>query len=297
MTTIRTLNHTRTPLLGLMAELSNTAFELEAEPVAAEHAPAFLILREKTEAVLSEELAIEDKIIQARVRLNVCYRNFDTFASLVSKTLLTIVADNRAHSLYITYFGDRSLSQFRRLRQSEKLAVIRGWATLLAGSQHASLKDLMSELEPLLKVANDAIAAKDLALSERKLFREEGARKKIFDEVNVTRKSKHGEIAKLPHLYTGLPSDFADRFFLQESSKPEEEEEEEEPSADVVRAAIKELKAKLAAEEERLKKIEADEAKAAAKEADKAALAALEKAIAEQTAKANELKAKIEASS
>lgn len=294
MTTIRTLHHHRTPLLGLIAELSNTAFELEAEPDVAEHAPAFLILRKQTEAVLSEELAIEDKIIQARVRVSACYRNFDIFASRVSKTLLTIVADNRAHSLYITYFGDRSISQFRKLRQSEKLAVIRGWATLLTGSGHASLKELAPELIPLLKMADEAIAAKEIALSERKLFREEGARMQLFNEANATRKSKHGEIAKLPHKHTGLPSDFAARFFLHESSR---HEEEEEPSADVVRASIKDLKAKLAAEEERLKKIEAEQVKAAEKEADKAALAAIEKAIAEQTAKANELKAKIEGGS
>src|SRR6185295_6405416 len=65
--------------------------------------------------------------------------------------------------------------------------------------------------------ANAAVAARDNARQANREFRDVGERRRWVDRMNAARKEVYGTLAKLPHEGLGLPSDFADQFFLSES--------------------------------------------------------------------------------
>jgi hypothetical protein len=294
MSTIRTLNPDRVSLLGLRSHLTYSISRFKAEPLATSHVAPFDAYRAKWDLVHLKELVLNDELTEAQAQIDSCDKLLNELASRCSKIILTITKDNREHSLYTHFFGDESLSDFKRPVLGEQLQAMRGWIGLLEASEHPSLKALGPDLEPVVKAADDAVKAKANVEQKKKLFRED-ERRKLFDEVNAARKSAHGELAKLPHIHTGLPASFADGFFRQESARGETEEIEEPQTIASVELSIASLKQKLAAEEALLAELLAQKELEAKVEADRAALAAIEKAMAEQAAQAAALKAKIAA--
>lgn len=285
----------RASLVALLKETRYTLSRLAAHPLGTPHVPAFQGLRSKCMTVLAAELDHQEAISEAQAKVDAADDNLDDFAGRLSKALLIITRDDRTHSTYLHFFGDKTLTDFRRPTLGEQYLAMVGWSGSLQGSEHASLKAMAPELADLLAVAADAMKAKAAAKQQNKQFRDVGERKQLVDELNAARKEIYGALAKLPHVQPGLPSNFADQFFRRETTDDAAEEPEE--TVESVTARIASLEEELKQEKARLEELKTEETEAAkaakALEDDKAALAALETEMAEAAKKAEALRAKI----
>ena len=167
---------------------------------------------------------------------------------------------------------------------------------VVAKSNTPALVALGDEVEAAVDLAEEAVATRTKLEADNVFFRETGNRKKLFDKVNATRKLTHGELAKMRHETTGLPSTFADLFFRHSSGGSDSGPMTIE-MADEALATLKKQVAEVEALREALvEEAKREEAKAAAeKAAARAAVEELEKAAAEAVQRAAEAKAKLAA--
>jgi hypothetical protein len=294
--TIRTL-HFRSSLITLLIEIRYTLSRLSADPLGEPHAPVFEALRDEWAKVQTIELACQEAISDAQAKVDAADDGLDDFANRLSKTVLTITADDRTHPLYLHFFGDKPLAQFIRPALGAQFKAMQDWPQSLTDSEHGALKAMAPELAVRLAAADAAVKAKASARQQNKQFRDVGERKQFADKLNGARKERYGALAKLPHIESGLPADFADQFFRRSRAAEDVEQEGAEETVASVTKQVSLLEEELAARKERLEELKTEEAEAAkgaaALSADKAALAALEKEIAEAEQKAAALKAKI----
>ncbi|APR85375.1 Hypothetical protein A7982_10724 [Minicystis rosea] len=269
----------RTSLLTLLGEHRYTQSRLQATPLTAALAVPFRKLRDEWTAVQAKEIALSEAESDARALVDEADERCDDFAARVSKAVLTITKDDRAHPLYVHLFGGKALSVFRRPVLSGQLEAMRAWVDTLSTSPHTLLAAMAPELKDIVAQADKAVALRDEAQQQRRKFRDIGERRQLVDKLNALRKGTHGALAQLAIETPGLPSDFADHFFLVDGS--DDEEGPAEPTIESTQQEIAALEAELAAAKAQLAALDqagAEAAKAAAaKAADEQALAELEK--------------------
>lgn len=275
--------------------LAFTRRNLLANPLTQDLVPLYSALLEKWSQTYAVELELSDQVDEGTLLVSTADLALNQFAKRVSKEILILTDDDRGHPLYTHYFGDKPLHVFIRPILSDQLTAMRAWGKSLTSSEHATLKALGAELPALIKAADDAVTAKATAVENLDNFREVGERKKFYDEVNATRKETHGFLATLPHKHTGLPSNFADRFFRRARVRSEVEDE---PTVESVKEKLTKLLGEVQAQEKLLAKLENDEAQAAKEAAEKSAkkakLEAIEKEMAAKQKEANALRAELE---
>ncbi|EYF03105.1 hypothetical protein [Chondromyces apiculatus] len=292
----RTLD-VRTALQPLLAQVGYTLERLKAHALGAPHIPTFEALRAEGLEVLTTELEINDAQAGAQARVDIADDRLDAFAGKLSKTVLGIVDDDREHVLYVHYFGTKTLTEFKRPVLGAQLVTMRKWVQSLTESPHELLLALAPELTLLVNEADAAVQARDTVQQGNRNFRDTGQRYQWIARLNAARKELHGTLAKMPHEHTGLPSSFADQFFLRKVGKRGSGEEEE--TVESVQEYIEGLQEELAGAELRLAELEQaeeDARKAAALlEAEKAQLAELDKAAMALEKQRAALRARIEA--
>lgn len=264
----------RAALSSVLFEIIYSLCRLLANPLTALLAAQFQARRDEWKLVNDEEITNEEASSFAQARIDAANDAIDAFCSKLSKIILIITKDDRTHSLYVHFFGQKTLSRFVRPKLGEQLKSMRTWSDSLKKSPSPELKALVPELDALITAADEAIAARDTAAHESKVFRDLGARKAFIDRVNVTRKTTHGELAKLAIQTPGLPADFAEQFFHK--VPPEEEATIESVSTKITTLGEeleeqKELLAELQKEADEEAKLEAEkkEAEAELEELDK----------------------------
>jgi hypothetical protein len=295
---VRTLDH-RTSLLGLFPHLSYTLSRLKARPEGAPHVAAFEEVREEGVQVLTTEIGLAEQVASAQSLVDVADDNLDDFASRVSKAVLTITKDHKDTKLYAHFFGQKTLSEFRRPVLKGQHEAMERWLPSLEQSPYPALQGMAAELSALLAQADAAVLARNAARQQNRFFRDVGDRKRWVDRLNATRKEVYGALSKLPHENPGLPSGFADQFFQKETRREGGEGDEPEGTAEELRAQVDELRAALAEMEARLAAAEAAEAEMkraeAARAEAEAQLAELDRAAAGIEQRRAELQARLAA--
>ncbi|MCC6554184.1 MAG: hypothetical protein IT372_14355 [Polyangiaceae bacterium] len=243
---VRTLDG-RVALLSLLMEPSYTLSQLKAHPHGAPHVPVFEALRAEGVQTLLIELDVNEQLMAAQARVDMADQRLDELAPRVSKEVLTITHDNPQHPLHVHFFQGKTLGQFKRPVLSSQLEAMRGWQSSLEQSPHPALQALAPELAAGIAEADAAVAARNTARQRNRHFRDVGERKHWLDRLNAARKEVHGALAKLPHEQTGLPSNFADLFFLKDSRRDGSEASgAEEETVEALRAKIEEARRGLA---------------------------------------------------
>jgi len=290
---VRTLKP-RSAMLSLLPHPTFTISRLRTTPHGAPYVARFEELREEGRQVLLHELAYIEAITEAQARVVAIDIQLDGFASRLSKEILTITSDDRTNALYLHYF-ERPLGEVTRPVLNGQLETMKKWLISLPKSPYPALSAMAQELEALIAQADDAVTAREGARAQNREFRDVGERRQWVDRLNGARKEVHGALAKLPHEDPGLPSDFADQFFLSEP----EREEAEPGSVEALRAEAEALRETLARVEARVAEAEAAEAQrkaaAEARTAQEAELAELERAAAALEQKRAALKAQLAA--
>jgi hypothetical protein len=295
MRKVRTLAM-RGSLIALRSHVVFTLRRLQGNPLTATLALRFEALLASWKGLFQTELDLHDQIDDAQVAVTAVDGKLNRFARRVSKEILTITGDDRAHMLYQHTFGSKTLYAFQRHVLSDKLEAMRQWIADLQASQYATLKALGSELVPLIAQADKAARGKADAEQALARFRDVGPRKRYIDQVNIARKETHGVLASLPHKHTGLPANFADEFFRHVQVK-----RDEEPTVTSVEAEINALQEDLAAKQVELTALNEQAKETKTKEEERAAalakLKALDAEVAAKQKEAEALRAALDAAS
>jgi hypothetical protein len=271
--TLRRLKH-HMSLSSARVEVRETLDQCQANPLTQEHVPTCVNQLARCDAIYAQELALRDGINALKVRVFWAALALNHVAGRVSKAIFTVVGDDRTQPLYIAYFGDMALGAFKRSPLDERIETMGGWSPQLTGSGIPALVALEPEVKKAVDETKDARKAHATLEQEHTYFREAGDRKKFFDILNAERQEMYGELAKLPFLHPGLPSDFASYFFLRAPEK-------KEATIESVQDAIANLERELAGQRKLLADLEA----VAAEEEKKAADFQAKKALAEQLEK------------
>jgi hypothetical protein len=273
--TVRKLKH-HGPLPGARDEIRETHDQCQSHELTQGHVATCVAQLARWDVVYAQELALKDGINAAKVRIFWANRAVNHVAGRVSKAIFTVVGDDRTQPLYVAYFGDMALGEWKRTPLKDRIEKMGGWSPQLTGSDVPALVALEPAVKKAVDEAKDARKAHATLEQEQTYFREVGDRKKFFDTLNAERKEMYGEIAKLPFLHLGLPSDFASFFFLRAPEK-----KEEAATIESVQETIANLERQLADQKELLADLEAE----AAEEEKKAAELQAKRALAEQLEK------------
>ncbi len=283
----------RSSVLSLLLELRYTISRCQADPRASFCVQAFQSCRDECTVVQNQELDLLERLSNAQASVDIADENLDDFASRLSKAVLTITKDDRSHSIYLHFFGKKSISAFIRPKLGIELEAVRGWGESLTTSQFPALQAMALELAALVVAADKALSARSETQRQIRQFRDVGARRQLFDKVNAGRKKAAGDLAKLAIETPGLPSDYGDSFFRSAPAV----EEVDEPTIDSVKEDIGDLETKLTSAKELLVTLEvaaaAAQKAAAEKASDEALLATLEKQEADLAKQKAELKQKL----
>lgn len=287
----RNLKH-RASLFVARDEIMETHDQCQAHALTQAHVAKCADQIVRWNAILAQELSLRDGIGAAKARIFWATRELHNAAGRVSKAIFTITSDDRTQPLYVAYFGNKTLGEFKRSPIEQRIEAMGRWVAQLAESDVPALVGLGPEVAAAvdeLRTARNAHASLEQQFT---FFREAGERKKFFDHLNAERKEMYGEIAKLPFLHPGLPSNFASLFFLRGSEK-----KEKSPTVESVQDTIASLERQIVAQKEILADLEAnvvDEEKKAAEVKAKRALAEqLEKEAVEAELQAKAKRAKI----
>jgi hypothetical protein len=249
-------------VLSLLREVWYTVCQMREEPLASPHLQTFENLyQEAKNTLLPSELSVTEEVESSQVKVDRADGDLDRFAGRVSRAVDDIPDPNTRKQYKTNLFKGQPLSKFRRPVLGGQLLAQSGWAATLSQSNVPALVTLADEADPLVKKGQDASQSRTEAQQQNRQFRDVGARKQFIDKLNGARRLAAGSLAKLAHDSPALPNDYADRFWRTEPAVDEEE------TLDDVKAAIADLKAKLAEREDQLKKMEADVAAAAQLEA------------------------------
>jgi hypothetical protein len=282
----------RSSLQAIHEEAVYSQSRLKAHSMAASLAAGFATFLTDWNAVNTQELALLDAVIAAQAKIDECDDDLDSFVDAVSNAILLENNNDRDAPMYVQYFGAKRPFEIKRPILGEELELVRSWIPSLKASSSAMLSKLGAEGQQKIDAADAVVAEKTAADQALRVFRITGERRQLIDKLNALRKSTYGKLAKLPHEPKGrhLPGDFADRFFLHDTTKGK-------ATIGKVRKQITTLEQELSDLREQLAELEVQAAaktkRKAEAESDQAALAEAERAAAEATAKATELRAKI----
>jgi hypothetical protein len=281
-------------ILTLILEVRYTISRAQADARAAFCIPLFEPLRTQCLSVQQQELEGLEALSYAQAHVDAGDEGIDDFASRLSKALLNITKDDRKHTLYLHYFGNKSLSVFLRPKLGAQLSAMKAWVDSLTTSPFPALQTMAAELVELITRADIALAARAEAQARIRKFRNVGARRQLFDTVNVARKKAEGELATLAIETPGLSSDYPDHFFRSAPESPEALD----PTIESLTEEIADLELKLVAARTQLTTLQeaAVNAKKEAEEraADEAKLADLNKQGAELEKEKQALRERLE---
>jgi len=283
-------------ILTLILEVRYTISRAHADPRAAFCVPVFEPLRNECLVVQQQELEGLEALANAQANVDAGDEGIDDFASRLSKALLIITKDDRKHTLYLHYFGNKSLSVFLRPKLGAQLSAMKAWVDSLATSPFPALQAMTGELTELIARADMALTARTTAQASIRKFRQVGARRQLFDTVNGARKKADGELATIAIETPGLSSDYPDHFFRSAPESPEALD----PTIESLTEDIADLKLKLVTAQNQLIALEeaAVTAKKEAEEraADEVQLADLNKQGVELEKKKQALREKLDKS-
>jgi hypothetical protein len=265
-------------LFSILREILYTYGRMNEDPLAASFVPTFQGLRDDWKVILAEELDILEGMALADAIVDKADSRIDTFATKASRTVDDTTTGPTRKRLRQSLFKGKALSKFRKPVLGQQLQAMTDWGTTFKESGVPQLVDLAAEHAPLILLGEQADDKRKAAQKKNRDFRDVGRRKQFIDKVNAARKEAAGALAKLPFEHPGLPSGYAEGFFLHDAPR------DDEPTIDEVKSTIADLEGKLGEQKTLLETLE--------KEAEAERQADLERQAQSEEAEQLEAKAK-----
>lgn len=240
--------------------------------------------RPKINAARTEERSLSEADMEAGAGVQ--------FADQDLNVSVDFVGDNtdRKSLFGMRLFGDLRPSELKRPVLGGQLDVMSGWPEVLATSEKEILVSHAPVVKARVEAGHAAAAEKKGTSNQLSNFRTVGVRVKLNEEHNALRKSLFGKLGDIQHA-KGLPSSWAESFFMQDSS--------EGLSVTELDRRIGSLEGELDALKKQRDALKSEEAKLAAAKAaasrkeKKARLDAITKARADLEAKESALRAEL----
>ncbi len=192
-----------------------------ADPFAASHAGRFEAL--VTDWIEADALRIKLVIALGQAEAN-AFRidmQLNGIVDGVVNALKQIPDNELKENLQSSLLKGRPPSAFKRPILAEQLTIMKVWPSTLQGSSVPALEDIEKTLSPLLPLAIQAET--DLSKAKQDLidWKTIGRWKQHVDRSNADRAAVYGDLLEVPHQNpaAGLPSDYADQFFLHDTSR------------------------------------------------------------------------------
>ena len=255
---------------AVLAEHVHSRTTTAADPLAAEHSPAFdaQITDWSEVSVLRTQLLIA--IAQALANGFYLDHTLNQTVDDLVLALQKITKKDKSDPLWSVFLNGHEPAQLKKPILAGQLAQMLLWPPALAASSHQELQELGAALAPLLPLA--VAAEKAIADAKQALvtFDKLGRWRHHIDKSNAVRVAAYGALLEVPHQNPALklPGDYADLFFLHDTSRRGASKPRD--SADIA-AEIKAHKEKAAALEAPLQaalKREEDEAAERARRAE-----------------------------
>lgn len=209
------------PREGVLEEHVHPLTTMRADPFAASHAAKFEGL--VTDWTETETLRIKlvIAIAQAVANANRIDTQLNDIVDDVINAIKQLPDNDLKEKLQHSLLKGQPPSTFKRPTLSEQLAVMKVWPSTLQGSSVPALVEIEQTLSPLLVVATEAEANLSQAKQDLIDWKNIGRWKQHIDQSNAQRAAAYGDLLEVPHKHpdAGLPSDYADRFFLHDTSR------------------------------------------------------------------------------
>jgi DNA repair exonuclease SbcCD ATPase subunit len=246
---IRTLPYSL-GLFSVLREILYTFARLNEDPLASSFVPTFQSLRSEWKSVQEEEIDIIDALALADAIVDKADAKIDVFATKSSRIVDDVTTGATRKRIRQSLFKGKPLSKFKRPVLGQQLVAMADWNTTFAESGVPELVALGAEHGLLIQMGEQADEKRKAAQKKNRDFRDVGKRKQFIDKLNAARQEVAGALAKLPFEHPGLPSGYAEGFFLRDIAQ------DEEPTIDEVKSTIEELEGKLVAQKALLETLE-----------------------------------------
>ncbi|MCU0690294.1 MAG: hypothetical protein MUF54_02725 [Polyangiaceae bacterium] len=284
----------KTSVSAVLRHVGATYAYLDAEPLTQSFAPTWKEYFDEGLVVLKEEilLCLGEDLAQGKVRS--ADRDLDKFAGVFEKALRVHVENHVNDPRYVAFMGGQTVAQIKKPVLGPELDVMMNrWQPLVAKTADPAIKAFEQQLTALVERAKAAVTDRAAKCQTTSEFRTIGHRQQYIEKLNAARKLLWGRLAEMQHTHPGLPSNFADQFFLHESRV-----EQPAPTVDSLTALIEGLTAQLRQAQTDLADLQKDaedsEEQRKARAQLEAELAEAEKASAEQKARILALRAKLQ---
>lgn len=209
------------PREDVLKEHVNSLTTMRADPLAASHATKFETL--VTDWSEAEALRIKLVIAIAQAVANV-YRidtQLNGVVDGVVHALKQLPDSDLKEKLQHSLLKGHAPSTFKRPILDEQLTIMKVWPSTLQGSSVPALAEIEKTLSPLLLIATEAETHLSRARQDLIDWKNIGRWKQHVDQSNAQRAAAYGDLLEVPHknVAAGLPSDYADQFFLHDTSR------------------------------------------------------------------------------
>lgn len=206
---------------GVLEEHVHCLTTMRADPLAAVHAPKFDdLVTDWTEANASR-IKLVIAIGQAAANAQRLDSQLNGIVDAVVFALKQIPDADLKERLQNALLKGQPPSALKRPILAEQLATMSVWPGTLAASAIPALVDIEKKLSPLLPLAIEAEANVSRAKQDLVDWKNVGRWRQHIDLSNAQRAAAYGDLLEAPHKNQGmhLPADYADSFFLHDTSR------------------------------------------------------------------------------
>ncbi len=200
-------------------DLAHLQLFLLAGPLTQPLAQPITALRAELLSVRAQQTDHSDAVQQQEASAVVIDDDCNNLVDEAKVLALAEVKGDYQAPLYKQLFEGQSPTQFKRPILGDQLTRMHTWPAILGSTQSPALQDLGARTAEAVargNAANDALAGAQSRLDAYAL----GPRTAFVDKVNAARNLAYGKLAEIEHSQPKgkLPSGFAERFFLHDTS-------------------------------------------------------------------------------
>jgi hypothetical protein len=205
----------------VLAEHVHTLTTLTADTRVAHLAPKFNALVTNWKSVRAQRIDLVIALAQAQAAAIFIDMQLNGIADLVYAALQTITDKDKTDPLWPIFMKGYELSELKRPVLQNQLAIMKQWPQAITDANREELILIGKKLAPLLPIATDAEGVIVKARQAIETFDKVGPWRQHVDQGNTERVTVYGELLEIPHNNPDarLPADYADQFFLHDTSR------------------------------------------------------------------------------
>jgi hypothetical protein len=209
------------PVDDVLKEHVHSLTTVRADPHAASHAAQFDALVIDWTETQSVRVTLVIAVAQALANAFRIDAQLNAIVDDVVDALKKLPDNDLKASLQHSLLKGQPASIFKRPILANQLTAMTVWPSTLKGSGIPALEDIEKTLTPLLPIATAAQTGVSQAKQDLTDWKTIGRWKQHVVQANATRAIAYGDLLEVPHKNpaAGLPSDYAEQFFLHDTSR------------------------------------------------------------------------------